>query len=111
PHELYALPVPVPGERSTEPRSRQALAGRLTLAVRRGGRTVFTGESLLAGPERGWLGPAGGGRPRPRGRQGARLSPGPPQHPPPPRAAPGPPAPRPPPALPRAARAPGACPA
>ena len=53
PHELYALPVPVPGVRSTEPRSRQALAGRLTLAVRRGRRTVFTGESLLAGLERG----------------------------------------------------------
>jgi hypothetical protein len=53
PDELYDLPVPVPGERATEPRSRQALAGRLRLAVRRGNRTIFTGESLLAGLERG----------------------------------------------------------
>lgn len=53
PELLYALPVPVPGERAVEPRSRQALAGRLELTVRRGRRTVFAGESPLAGLERG----------------------------------------------------------
>jgi Tocopherol cyclase len=53
PEELYALPVPVPGERATEPRSRQALAGHLALTVRCGRRTVVTGDSLLAGLERG----------------------------------------------------------
>jgi hypothetical protein len=35
------------------PASRQALAGRLALTVRRGQRTLFAGESLLAGLERG----------------------------------------------------------
>jgi hypothetical protein len=53
PDRLYALPVPVPGKRAVEPRSRQALAGRLELTVRRGRRTVFAGESPLAGLERG----------------------------------------------------------
>jgi hypothetical protein len=46
------LPVPVPGERQVEDRSHQYLAGRLGVSVRRGRRTVFTGESRLAGLER-----------------------------------------------------------
>jgi hypothetical protein len=49
----FALPVPLPEERRTEPRSRQVLAGRLRVRVRRGRRTVFAGESALAGLERG----------------------------------------------------------
>jgi hypothetical protein len=53
PGALYELPVPVPGERATEPRSRQALAGRLALTVRHGRRVVFSGASELAGLERG----------------------------------------------------------
>jgi hypothetical protein len=47
------LPVPVPGRRTCEPRSRQALGGRMQLVVRRGVRTLFRGESLLAGLEHG----------------------------------------------------------
>jgi hypothetical protein len=54
----HHLDVPLPGEPRTEPRSRQHLAGRIALTVRRRGRTVFTGESPLAGLELG--GPAGG---------------------------------------------------
>jgi tocopherol cyclase len=54
PHELD---VPVPHEQRTERRSRQHLAGRIGLTVRRGGRVVFRGESPLAGLELG--GPAG----------------------------------------------------
>lgn len=46
------LPVPVPDGRTCEPRSRQALAGRVRLVVRRGASTVFRGESPLAGLER-----------------------------------------------------------
>jgi hypothetical protein len=46
------LPVPVPLERRVETRSRQVLAGRMALRVRRGRRTVFRGESALAGLER-----------------------------------------------------------
>jgi hypothetical protein len=53
PHELL---VPVPGDIRTESRSRQHLAGRVVLTVRRGRRTVFRGESPLAGLELG--GPA-----------------------------------------------------
>jgi hypothetical protein len=45
------LPVPMPGRRAWEPRSRQALAGRMLLVVRRGTRTLFRGESSLAGLE------------------------------------------------------------
>jgi hypothetical protein len=52
----HRLDVPVPGEIRTERRSRQHLAGRIALTVRRGGRTVFAGESPLAGLELG--GPA-----------------------------------------------------
>jgi tocopherol cyclase len=47
------LLVPVPGEQRAEPRSRQHLAGRMSLRLRRGRRLVFAGESPLAGLERG----------------------------------------------------------
>ena len=46
------LPVPVPGRREVEDRSHHHLAGRLRVTVRRGRRTVFAGESALAGLER-----------------------------------------------------------
>jgi hypothetical protein len=46
------LPVPVPGRREVEDRSHQYLAGRLRVTLRRGRRTVFAGESVLAGLER-----------------------------------------------------------
>ena len=48
------LPVPVPGRREVTDRSHQYLAGRLRVhvVVRRGRRTVFAGESVLAGLER-----------------------------------------------------------
>ena len=46
------LPVPVPGRREVEDRSHQHLAGRLRVVVRAGRRTVFAGESSLAGLER-----------------------------------------------------------
>ena len=50
--EPAVLPVPVPGGREVEDRSRQYLAGRLRVTLRRGRRTVFAGESELAGLER-----------------------------------------------------------
>jgi hypothetical protein len=50
PHELL---VPVPAERRGEPRSRQLLAGRLSLTVRRAGRLQYEGRSPLAGLELG----------------------------------------------------------
>lgn len=50
------LPVPVPAQRRVEVRSRQHLAGRVRVRVLRGRRTLFAGESALAGLERG--GPA-----------------------------------------------------
>jgi Tocopherol cyclase len=46
------LPVPTPDRMAVEPRSTQALAGRLRVVVRRRGRTLFEGESGLAGLER-----------------------------------------------------------
>ena len=46
------LPVPVPGRREVEDRSHHHLAGRLRVTLRRGRRTVFAGESALAGLER-----------------------------------------------------------
>ncbi|CAA9463964.1 MAG: hypothetical protein AVDCRST_MAG65-74 [uncultured Solirubrobacteraceae bacterium] len=46
------LPVPVVGERRAVLRSRQLLAGRLELEVRRGGRRLYAGVSELAGLER-----------------------------------------------------------
>jgi hypothetical protein len=50
PHELL---VPVPSAGRAEPRSRQHLAARLELQVRRRGRVLFDGESMLAGLELG----------------------------------------------------------
>lgn len=50
PHELL---VPVPAERRGEFRSRQILAGRLSLRVRRRGRLRYEGRSALAGLELG----------------------------------------------------------
>lgn len=47
------LPVPVPAERRVDVRSRQYLAGRLHVRVLRSGRTLFEGESELAGLEHG----------------------------------------------------------
>ena len=47
--EPHTLEVPVPGELRTEPRSRQHLAARVSLTVRRGRRTLFAGESPLGG--------------------------------------------------------------
>ena len=52
----HVLPVPA-GERRTEPRSHQVLAGRLEITVRRGRRTVLKAESALAGLERGFSAP------------------------------------------------------
>jgi tocopherol cyclase len=50
----HLLPIPVPGERRhAEGAAHQHLAGALTLRLRRRGRTVFAGESLLAGLEQG----------------------------------------------------------
>ncbi len=46
------LPVPVPGRREVEERSQHHLAGRLRVTLRRGRRTLFAGESELAGLER-----------------------------------------------------------
>ena len=48
-----SLPVPLPAERALEPRSRQVLAGRLAVSVRRGRRLLYRGESALAGLEHG----------------------------------------------------------
>jgi hypothetical protein len=49
----HVLPVPLPAERRTALNSRHHLAGRLELTVSRGRRTLFRGESSLAGLERG----------------------------------------------------------
>jgi hypothetical protein len=46
------LPVPVPGRRDVEHRSHHHLTGRLRVVVRQGRRTLFAGESGLAGLER-----------------------------------------------------------
>jgi tocopherol cyclase len=48
-----SLPVPVPAERALEPRSRQILAGRLEVTLRRGRRVLYRGSSALAGLEHG----------------------------------------------------------
>jgi tocopherol cyclase len=48
-----SLPVPLPAERALEPRSRQVLAGGLSVTVRRGRRLLYRGESALAGLEPG----------------------------------------------------------
>jgi hypothetical protein len=53
----HVLPVPVPAERGRHvAQSAMHLAGTLRVRVRRGRRTLFAGESALAGLERG-LGP------------------------------------------------------
>jgi tocopherol cyclase len=50
----HLLPVPIPGaRRHAEAAAHQHLAGALTLRLRRRGRTLFRGESLLAGLEQG----------------------------------------------------------
>jgi hypothetical protein len=50
----HLLPIPVPrARRHAEAAARQHLAGAITLRLRRRGRTVFSGESLLAGLEQG----------------------------------------------------------
>jgi tocopherol cyclase len=49
----HLLPVPDVASGRIDMRSRQYLAGRLRLRVTRGARTVFEGESALAGLERG----------------------------------------------------------
>ena len=48
-----SLPVPLPRQRALEPRSRQVLAGRLAVTLRRGRRVLYRGESVLAGLEHG----------------------------------------------------------
>jgi hypothetical protein len=55
----HRLPVPVPAERRRiDGLSAMHLAGAMRIAVRRGRRTLFAGESALAGLERG-VGPPG----------------------------------------------------
>ena len=54
----HVLPVPDVTSGRVDMRSRQYLAGRLRLRLSRGTRTIFEGESPLAGLERG--APAGG---------------------------------------------------
>jgi Tocopherol cyclase len=47
------LPVPLPAQRRTEPRSEHHLRGRLAVVVRRGRRVWLRGETALAGLEDG----------------------------------------------------------
>ena len=54
PGDAHLLPVPVPDEHRAELRSRQHLAGRLAVTVRRRGGVVYRGETALAGLERGY---------------------------------------------------------
>ena len=51
--DVHVLPVPVPAGRRAVLRSRQHLAGHLTVTLRRRGRVVYRGASALAGLERG----------------------------------------------------------
>ena len=60
----HVLPVPA-GERRSEPRSHQVLAGRLQITVRRGRRTLLRAESAVAGLERGFSAPRRAERPVP----------------------------------------------
>jgi hypothetical protein len=53
PATAHILPVPLPAERRSIPGALEHLAGRLRLVVRRRGRVVFAGESVLAGLEDG----------------------------------------------------------
>lgn len=52
-HGPVLLPVPVPAQQRVDVRSRQHLAGCVRVRVLRSGRTLFAGESALAGLERG----------------------------------------------------------
>jgi hypothetical protein len=52
-HAPVLLPVPVPALRRVEVRSRQHLAGHVRVRVTRSGRTLFAGDSQLAGLEHG----------------------------------------------------------
>jgi hypothetical protein len=54
PADAHVLPVPVEAERRAELRSRQHLAGRLAVTVKRRGRLLYRGETSLAGLERGY---------------------------------------------------------
>lgn len=54
--DAHVLPVPA-GDRRTEPRSHQVLAGRLAVTARRGRRTLLRAETDLAGLERGHASP------------------------------------------------------
>jgi tocopherol cyclase len=65
--EPHLLPVPDVAARRIDMRSRQHLAGVVRLRVRRRGRTLFEGESALAGLELGV--PAGGVSHPPRGER------------------------------------------
>jgi hypothetical protein len=51
--EPHLLPVPVSAERRVDMRSTQYLAARMQVTLSRRGRTLFRGESRLAGLERG----------------------------------------------------------
>jgi tocopherol cyclase len=53
PGDAHVLDVPVPGEHRTVPWSHQHLAARLRVRVTRRGRTLYAGESALAGLELG----------------------------------------------------------
>jgi hypothetical protein len=53
PVTALVLQAPLPAERRTVPVSRHHLAGGLRVHVRRRGRTVYAGESALAGLEHG----------------------------------------------------------
>jgi Tocopherol cyclase len=53
PATAHALTVPVPAEHRAVDRSQHHLAGEMRVHVSRRGRTVFAGESALAGLERG----------------------------------------------------------
>lgn len=51
----HVLPVPLPSARHNVAGALEQLGGRLTVAVRRGPRTVWTGETDLAGLEHAGL--------------------------------------------------------
>ncbi len=51
----HILPVPLPAQRRNVPGALEHLAGRLRVTLRRHGRTIFCGESALAGLEHGGL--------------------------------------------------------
>lgn len=51
-HPVPVLPTPVVPDRTTEPRSYHALAGRMDVTLRRGRRTLLRAQSRFAGLER-----------------------------------------------------------